>query len=73
MLIPRQPVPDLAVPVVAGSTWALSAQAPQAFTLIVFYRGLHCPVCRAYLSELNRLHGEFAARGVNVLAVSSDT
>lgn len=73
MLIPRQPVPDLAVPTVDGGTWVLSAQAPQAFTLIVFYRGLHCPVCRAYLSELNRLHSEFAARGVTVVAVSSDT
>jgi peroxiredoxin len=73
MLIPRQPVPELVLPTVDKGTWSLSEQAPERFTLIVFYRGLHCPVCRGYLSELNRLHDEFVARGVSVVAVSSDT
>ncbi len=36
------------------------------------YRGLHCPICRPYLGELNRLAGEFAQRGVEVIAISSD-
>jgi peroxiredoxin len=39
---------------------------------VVFYRGLHCPICAKYLIELERLAPEFAARGVQVLAVSSD-
>jgi peroxiredoxin len=72
MLKPRQPVPPLSLPTVAGPTWTLAAQAPQAFTLVVFYRGLHCPVCRAYLSELNRLHADFVARGVSVFVASGD-
>jgi peroxiredoxin len=38
----------------------------------VIYRGLHCPICRPYLSELNRLAGEFAQRGVEVIAISCD-
>jgi peroxiredoxin len=73
MLKPRQPGPALAVPLVTGGRWNLSEQAPQRFAMIVFYRGRHCPVCRAYLSELDRLHGEFASRGVTVVAVSGDT
>jgi len=72
VLKPRQPVPDLSLPTVTGPQWRLADQTPQNFTLIVFYRGLHCPVCRTYLSELNRLHADFVARGVNVFAASSD-
>jgi peroxiredoxin len=40
--------------------------------MIVFYRGLHCPVCRTYVGELDRLLPEFRARDVDVVAVSSD-
>jgi peroxiredoxin len=72
MLKPRLPVPALSLPTVGGERWTLAEQQPQNFTLVVFYRGLHCPVCRAYLSELNRLHGDFAARGVSVVVASSD-
>ncbi len=71
MLIPRRAVPALSLPTVTGSTWTLGASPPAHFTLIVFYRGLHCPVCRAYLSELNRLHADFTARGVAVFVASS--
>lgn len=72
-LIPRQPVPALSVPTVSGRSWTLSELRPERFSLIVFYRGLHCPVCRAYLTELDRLVGDFAQRGVSVMAISGDT
>jgi len=41
--------------------------------MVVFYRGLHCPICLKYLLELGRLVPEFAQRGVKVLALSSDS
>ena len=44
-LIPRQPVPALEVPTVGGTGWRLADQKPETFTLVVFYRGLHCPIC----------------------------
>ncbi len=50
-LMPRQPVPSLDVPTVGGGTWSLSGQTPEKFTMIVFYRGLHCPICSLYLGE----------------------
>lgn len=40
--------------------------------MLVFYRGLHCPVCRTYLSELDRKLDEFMRRGVEVIAISGD-
>ena len=33
-LVPRQPVPNLTVPIVDGSTWTLADQTPQQFTLL---------------------------------------
>lgn len=71
-LMPRQSVPALDVNTVGGDSWSLKEQHPQHFTLVVFYRGYHCPICKNYLLELNRLADEFAAKGISVLALSSD-
>lgn len=71
-LFPRQPVPPLDVPLVGGGRWSMAARAPRAFTMVVFYRGLHCPICSRYLGDLNGRVGAFAERGVEVVAVSSD-
>ena len=72
-LLPRHPVPALNVPLVDGGKFVLGATPGEKFDLIVFYRGLHCPLCAKYLLELERLSGDFASRGVQVLAVSSDS
>lgn len=71
-LRPLQPAPPLSVPVVDGARWTLSEQHPERFTMIVFYRGHHCPVCRTYLQELEGMLGDFTARGVEVIAISGD-
>jgi peroxiredoxin len=72
-LIPRRPVPPLSFQTVAGTRWVLAERGAERFVLIVFYRGLHCAICRTYISELDKLHGEFTERGVDVIAVSADT
>lgn len=69
---PRQKVPALTLATVDGAAWTLAGRTPGKFTMLVFYRGLHCPVCRKYLSELERLAVEFERRGVDVLVASSD-
>ncbi len=69
-LEPRQPVPPLQVPTLDHGQFILSSDAPVNFTLLVFYRGLHCPICLKYLLELGRLQPEFEARAVKVVAVS---
>ena len=72
MLQPRQTVPALEVPTLDHGAFNVHTDAPQNFSLVVFYRGLHCPICVKYLLELGRLHGEFDKRGVKVVAISSD-
>lgn len=72
-LKPRAPVPALNVALTNGSSWTLAEQRPEQFTMIVFYRGLHCPICKSYLAELDAKLGEFTRRGVDVVAVNGDT
>ncbi len=71
-LYPRQLVPEVAVPVVGGDTWNLADQNPQNFTMIVFYRGFHCPICTKYLADLDGKLSDFTQRGVETIAISSD-
>jgi hypothetical protein len=55
--------PTLMIATVGGARWTLAARRPGRFTMIVFYRGLHCLVRRAYLAELERTLDEFTRRG----------
>ena len=71
-LTPRQPVPTLSVPLVNAGPFDLRKQPAERFDLVVFYRGLHCPICAKYLMELEALVPEFDKRGVQVIALSSD-
>ena len=71
VLKPRQASPELSLKTLQGD-WSLSDQNPDNFTMIVFYRGLHCPLCLKYLAELETLLEKFTEAGVSVIAVSSD-
>jgi peroxiredoxin len=71
-LFPRKPVPALDVPLVGGGRFDLATETPEHFTLVVFYRGLHCPICNLQLNDLQRKLPEFDKRGVSVIAISSD-
>lgn len=70
---PQEPAPDLAVETLAGGGFRLSDRRPERFTMVVFYRGVHCPVCTQYVGELGQRVGEFRDRGVEVIAVSGDS
>ncbi len=71
-LIPRQPTPALTLPLAAGGSFDLGSEKPENFTLLVFYRGLHCPICKTQLRDLEDKLAEFEKRGVGVVAISSD-
>lgn len=72
-LLPRQPVPALDLALTDGGRFKLGDPPADKFDLLVFYRGLHCPLCTKYLLELERLEPDFRQRGVRVTAISSDT
>ncbi|MEL6465726.1 MAG: peroxiredoxin-like family protein [Pseudomonadota bacterium] len=72
MLLPRQKTPDLILPTLDHGTFDLSKEASERGTVICFYRGLHCPICAIYLTELGKRVADFAERGVGTIAISSD-
>ena len=71
--LPRQKAPVLDVPELTGGSFVLTEQRPETFTMIVFFRGLHCPICQAQLHELDHRSPELANRGINVIAISGET
>lgn len=71
-LMPRQSVPALDLALTTGGRYVSGQNSGERFDLLVFYRGLHCPICAKYLLELERLGEEFQKRGVRVIAISSD-
>ena len=71
-LMPREHVPSLDLPLTIGGRYVGGQQSGERFDLLVFYRGLHCPICAKYLLELERLGEDFQKRGVRIIAISSD-
>lgn len=71
-LMPDTPAPALSLPLAGGGTWTLAERRPQHFSMVVFYRGLHCPICKGYLGGLNARMSDWAAAGFDVVAVSMD-
>ena len=66
-------VPDLKFPLINNSEFDLHKENPKSFNLIVFYRGLHCPLCLLQIKELGRLQKDYQEKGVEIVVVSSDT
>lgn len=75
--LPRTQPPALTLPLVQGGTTddlSLGTGADGRFTLMVFYRGLHCPVCRKQLREIDDQLDALREAGVGrVVAISMDT
>ena len=74
MLKPREKVPELILNLINGESWNIGeVEKADYLTLLVFYRGYHCPVCKSYVPQLNKLVGQFNELGVQVIAASSDS
>lgn len=75
--MPAQTVPALDLPLVDGRTTAdlsLGTGDQGRFTLLVFFRGLHCPVCRRQLIEVDQRLDDLRSAGIGrVVAVSMES
>ncbi|KPP88759.1 MAG: AhpC/TSA family [Erythrobacteraceae bacterium HL-111] len=72
MLKPGKTVPALELPLTIGAQYDLAKQRPDNFTLVMFYRGSHCPVCRSYLEQVGSKVETLSEHGINPVAVSMD-
>ncbi len=69
-LTPDTQVPALKLPLVGGGTFDLSQESPENFTMVLFYRGLHCPVCKNYIGGMAAMLDDFEAAGFSVVVAS---
>ncbi len=70
---PKTSMPSLDLPLINDARYKLEEQNPENFSLLFFYRGLHCPVCKKQLSEVQDHLEDFVERGVNLCAISMDS
>lgn len=72
--MPGHPAPALTFDVlgVPESRWDLAKAEPETFSLLIFYRGLHCPICKTYLQKFDAMFDDFAKLGVEFSALSMD-
>ncbi|TMM52746.1 redoxin domain-containing protein [Sulfitobacter sabulilitoris] len=72
MIFPDTKTPDLRLPTLSHGPFDLSKPQGRNGTLVVFYRGLHCPLCIKQMGEIEQMLPEFEKREVDVVLVSAD-
>lgn len=48
-------------------------QQDNIWTMLIVYRGQHCPVCTKYLNHLQEMHEKFIGIDIKIVAVSADS
>lgn len=71
---PGTTAPELKIESFSNKEWDLHKVQPDKYTLVVFYRGLHCPICKKHLQALSKNISAFKKEGVSeIIALSGDT
>ncbi|MES0826660.1 redoxin domain-containing protein [Ruegeria sp. SCP11] len=73
MLIPGNPVPALKIETVGHGTFDLDTDKGENGTLVIQYRGLHCPICIKQMKEAEAALDDFAELGIEVIMITTDT
>lgn len=73
VVFPGQVVPALSLPSVNGDMFSPKDSNPDLFTIVVFYRGAHCPICKTHVHEIEESQEKLRAAGLEIMAVSMDT
>ena len=71
-IIPGKKAPSLNIETICGNTWSLDNHLNKSKCMIVFYRGLHCPVCSVFLKQIESQLLEYKKSNTEVIAVSMD-
>ena len=67
-----QPIPQLSFNLVGGGSMTIG-QAVDHWTMLIIYRGKHCPRCKKYLKILESMQADYLDAGIKVVALSADT
>lgn len=67
-----KPFPTIWLQTLSGKSLALGQPPQGKWQLLVIYRGLHCPICKKYLGQINDMKADFDKLNVQIVAVSTD-
>lgn len=67
-----QPIPEISFDLADGGSMIIG-QAADHWTMLVIYRGKHCPRCKKYLKILEAMQADYLKAGIKVVALSADT
>lgn len=70
-LKPADPFPPISFNLISGENRQLGA-SPGRWTLLIVYRGDHCPRCKTYVKKLHELVPAYAERNVDILLATTD-
>lgn len=64
--------PALSLQTLNGKSILLGQPPKEQWQLLVFYRGMHCPICKKYLGQINEMKADFDKMNVQLVAVTTD-
>ena len=71
---PSEQAPALELSTISGKKISLAdAAKDQYFTLVVFFRGVFCPICKMQLQDIEENFEKLAESNMKVIAVSMDS
>lgn len=65
------PFPQLSVKTLGGGT-TIVGENTDRWTMLVVYRGKHCPRCKKYLNKLNDMRQAWQNAGIDIICLSAD-
>ena len=72
-LIPGEKVPKLEAILTNDQLWLLHSESIDKFLIIIFYRGLWCPLCNKQLNDFNKIVDDFQEIGIQIMALTNDS
>lgn len=74
-IMPGTKAPDLNLSALGSESFSLHEEASKAghFLLLLFYRGLHCPICKSQLQDMHKNLDKLNKAGLDLVAISMDS
>ncbi len=70
---PGEKAPNLSFKTLNSSTWFLHDNLSNEMNIVIFYRGLHCPICKEYLVSIQNQLDDYSDANTSVTVISMDS
>lgn len=72
-IVPGQATPSLSLNTIEDNQWSLEGNLNKTKTMIIFYRGLHCPICCDFLKVIDNQLSDYKKSNTKIIAISMDS